>query len=78
MNKKDLAIVAMDDEEAAEETTGRGTMVIRIWSEEGDEGGFRARLIFSRTAKDRPHLRVAGSHDEILQTVRQWLEEIDD
>ncbi len=91
MTEKDLAIVAMDNDEAVDdeaadgegadeaagETTGRGTMVIRIWSGEGDEGGFRARLTFSRTVKDQPHVRVARSRDAILQTVHEWLEEFD-
>lgn len=75
LKDRDLAIVTMDDDDAVEETDGRGTMVIRVWSEPAGDGPFRARLTFSRTSADQPQVSVVTSPEQLLETVRQWLAE---
>lgn len=64
----------MDDDESVDETAGRGAMVIRVWSEADGDEPFRARLTFSRTTADQPQVSVVSSHEQLLETVRQWLE----
>ena len=65
----------MDDDEQVEMTNGRGTMVIRVWSEAGSIEPFRARLTYSRAATEPPQVTVVTSHDQLLDTVRNWLED---
>ena len=74
MNEGDLAIVTMDDDESIEESAGGGTMVIRVWSEAVGDEPFRARLTFSRAQADQPQVSVVSSREELLETVRQWVE----
>ena len=69
-----MAIATMDDDETVEETARGGTMVIRVWSEADGEEPFRARLTFGRAGIEPPQVSVVSSREELLETVRQWLE----
>ena len=51
-------------------------MVISAWTD-GAGGGFVARVTMSTSAPD-PQVRVVASAEEILATVREWLEELRD
>jgi hypothetical protein len=52
-----------------------GVMIVRIWLEEGDESGLRARLTESSdlaSAEQTTH--AASTVDEVVELVRDWLE----
>jgi hypothetical protein len=51
-----------------------GIMVIRVWSEAGRADAFRARLTYG-TDDDDPRSNVFADADEVLASVRAWLEE---
>ncbi|NVM96319.1 hypothetical protein [Arthrobacter wenxiniae] len=78
MNEEELAVVTMHDDDAADSTAGRGTMVIRIWSEASADGSFRSRLTFAGTGDEPPQEVVVASHERLLETVSEWLEKYPD
>lgn len=75
MKEEELAVVTMNADHAGDDTAGRGTMVIRIWSEANADQPFRSRLTFGRTGTGQPREALAASHEQILETVRKWLED---
>ncbi|RAN79113.1 hypothetical protein B5P43_14270 [Bacillus sp. SRB_336] len=49
MKEEELAVVTMNADDASDDTAGRATVVIRIWSEANADQPFRSRLTFGRT-----------------------------
>ncbi len=75
MNDEDLAIIDLDNAEATDGSVARGAMTIRVWREEDQERGFRARLLFTDGDGMESSLVFAGEPERVIDAVRQWLSE---
>jgi hypothetical protein len=51
-------------------------LIIRLWRDAADEGGFRARVLRTQDIEHEPQETLsANSLDELLTVVRSWVEE---
>ncbi|HEV7166581.1 MAG TPA: hypothetical protein VGN49_01275 [Micrococcaceae bacterium] len=73
LNDEDLALAEMDNAQTPVASSGGGTMVVRVWTEEGQAEGFRARLTFTATDDEQSSLVFAGNPEQVIEAVRQWL-----
>jgi alkanesulfonate monooxygenase SsuD/methylene tetrahydromethanopterin reductase-like flavin-dependent oxidoreductase (luciferase family) len=73
VNDEELALVDMDNLEAPAASPRGGTMVMRVWTEEGQQEGFRARLTFTAAEGEESTLVFAGDPEQVVEAVRKWL-----
>lgn len=75
MNDEDLATIDLDNAEATDRSVAQGAMTIRVWREDEQERGFRARLIFTSGDGMESSLVVAEEPERVIDAVRLWLSE---
>ncbi|MEO6504960.1 MAG: hypothetical protein ABIW36_06135 [Terrimesophilobacter sp.] len=54
-------------------TNGPITMVIRAWTEPGDERALRIRMTFGDDPSAERKTVVAADTDQVVETIRTWL-----
>jgi precorrin isomerase len=75
LNDEDLATIELDSAETTERSVAHAAMTIRVWREEDQEMGFRARLIFTAGDDMESSLVFAEEPERVIDAVRQWLSE---
>ncbi|MDQ6753667.1 MAG: hypothetical protein M3017_09705 [Actinomycetota bacterium] len=75
MNDEDLATIDLDTAETTDPSVAHTAMTIRVWREEAQERGFRARLIFTAGDGMESSRVFAEEPERVIDAVRQWLSE---
>ena len=61
---------------SAERAPPTAVLIVRLWRDEADERGFRARVLRTQDIEREPQeMLSARSLDELLALVRGWVEE---